>query len=78
MTNVDGVYSDDPKNNKDAIKFDYLSYKEVLDKEYQVMDLYAIKKCQETKTKILVMNINDYEKINDYFDDKNIGTEIGE
>ena len=78
MTNVDGVYSDDPKINKDAIKFDYLSYKEVIDNEYQVMDLYAIKKCQEMKTKILVMNIDNYEQINEYFKGKNIGTEIGE
>ncbi len=78
MTNVDGVYSDDPKVNKNAIKFDYLSYKDVLDNEYQVMDLYAIKKCQETKTKILVMNIDNYEKLNDYFNGKIIGTEIGE
>lgn len=78
MTNVDGVYSDDPKINKNATKFDYLSYQDVLDNEYQVMDLYAIKKCQETKTKILVMNIDNYENINEYFKDKNIGTEIGE
>ena len=42
------------------------------------MDLYAIKKCQETKTKILVMNIDNYEQINEYFNGKNIGTEIGE
>ena len=78
MTNVDGVYSDDPKTNKNATKFDYLSYNEVIEHEYQVMDLYAIKKCAETKTKILVMNIDKYEKINDYFKHKNIGTEIGE
>ena len=78
MTNVDGVYNDDPKINSKAIKFDYLSYKEILDNEYQVMDLYAIKKCQETKTKILVMNIDKYESINEYFDGKNVGTEIGE
>ena len=42
------------------------------------MDLYAIKKCQENKTKILVMNIDNYEKINDYFNGKIIGIEIGE
>lgn len=78
MTNVDGVYSDDPIINKNAKKFDYLSYKDVLEQEYQVMDLYAIEKCAETKTKILVMNIANYEKINEYFNGKIIGTEIGE
>ena len=78
MTNVDGVYNDDPKINKNATKFAYLSYQDVLDNEYQVMDLYAIKECQKTKTKILVMNIDKYDKINDYFNGKNIGTEIGD
>ena len=78
MTNVDGVYSDDPIINKNAKKFDYLSYKDVLEQEYQVMDLYAIEKCAETKTKILVINIANYEKINEYFNGKIIGTEIGE
>ena len=78
MTNVDGVYSDDPIINKNAKKFDYLSYKDVLEQKYQVMDLYAIEKCAETKTKILVMNIANYEKINEYFNGKIIGTEIGE
>ena len=78
MTNVDGVYNDDPMVFKNATKFDYLSYQDVLDNEYQVMDLYTIKKCQETKTKILVMNIDKYDKIDDYFKGKNIGTEIGD
>lgn len=78
MTNVDGIYNNDPKTNSDTKKFDYLSYKDVLDNEYQVMDLYAIKKCQEKKTKILVMNINDYELLKDYFNGKKIGTEVGE
>lgn len=77
LTNVDGVYSEDPKVNKDAIKYDYLTYGEVLEKDLKVMDTYAIKKCQELNTKILVMNFNDYEKIIDYFENKKIGTIIG-
>ncbi len=78
MTNVDGIYNNDPKTNRDTKKFDYLSYKDVMDNEYQVMDLYAVKKCQEKKTKILVMNINDYKLLKDYFNGKKIGTEVGE
>ena len=77
LTNVDGVYSDDPKINKEAIKYDYLTYEEVLEKNLKVMDAYAIKRCQELKTKILVMNFKDYEKIMDYFNNKKIGTLIG-
>ncbi len=77
LTNVDGVYSDDPKVNKDAIKYDYLTYEEVLEKDLKVMDAYAIKKCQELHTKILVMNFKDYEKIMAYFNNEKIGTLIG-
>ncbi len=77
LTNVDGVYSDDPHINKEAIRYDYLTYEEVLEKDLKVMDAYAIKKCQELNTKILVMNFNDYEKIIDYFENKKIGTIIG-
>ncbi len=77
LTNVDGVYSEDPKVNKEAIKYDYLTYDDVLEKDLKVMDAYAIKKCQELNTKILVMNFNDYEKIIDYFKNKKIGTIIG-
>jgi len=41
-TKVDGVYSADPMKNPDAVKFDRLSYDEVLDKKLEVMDLTAI------------------------------------
>lgn len=41
-TKVDGVYSDDPKTNPEAIKYDSLSYDEVIDKKLGVMDLTAI------------------------------------
>lgn len=41
-TKVDGVYSDDPMKNPDAIRYDTLSYDEVLEKQLGVMDLTAI------------------------------------
>ncbi len=78
MTNVDGVYDSDPKINSNAIKFDRLTYKEVLDKDLKVMDKYAIEKCMESNTKLLVMNFNNYNKIDKYFDGYNIGTIIEE
>ncbi len=76
MTNVDGVYSDDPKVNKDAIKFDHLSYNEVIENNYGVMDMYAIKECQNLGIKILVMNFSKYNDINKYFMEENLGTII--
>ena len=78
LTNVDGVYDSDPKVNKNAIKYDKISYDEVLKKDLKVMDSFAIENCQAKNIKILVLNFNDYKKIIDYFDGKQIGTIIGE
>jgi uridylate kinase len=46
-TKVDGVYSADPMKFPDAVKFDRLTYDEVLDKKLQVMDLTAICLCRD-------------------------------
>ncbi len=46
-TKVDGVYSADPMKDPDAVKFDRLSYDEVLDKKLEVMDLTAICLCRD-------------------------------
>ena len=45
-TKVDGIYSDDPVKNPDAVRYDSLSYKEVIEKELRVMDLTAITLCK--------------------------------
>lgn len=46
-TKVDGVYSADPMKEPDAVKYDRLTYDEVLDKKLEVMDLTAILLCRE-------------------------------
>ena len=46
-TKVDGVYSADPMKVTDAVKFDSLSYDEVLDRKLEVMDLTAICLCRD-------------------------------
>lgn len=46
-TKVDGVYSADPMTNPDAIRYDYLTYKEVLTQGLEVMDSTAICLCQD-------------------------------
>ena len=57
-TKVDGVYDSDPEKNKNAKKYDNLSYKSVLDNELKVMDLTAITLCKENNLPISVININ--------------------
>ena len=58
-TKVDGIYSDDPKKNPDAIKFDQLTYSEVLAKKLNVMDATAIALCRENHIPICVFNLFD-------------------
>lgn len=57
-TQVDGVYSDDPKKNPKAKRYKQLSYKEVLAKDLGVMDASAISLARENKIPILVFSIH--------------------
>src|SRR5438270_13362388 len=53
-TRVDGVYSDDPEMNPHAVRYDKLTYNQVLRDNLQVMDMTAITMCSEGKMPILV------------------------
>ena len=57
-TNVDGVYTADPKKDASATKYDRISFQEVLEKNLKVMDAAAIALCRENKLHILVFNMN--------------------
>jgi uridylate kinase len=54
---VAGVYDSDPRKNKDAIKYDKVSYQEVLAKGLQVMDSTAIALCMDNRIPIIVFNM---------------------
>lgn len=56
-TRVDGVYDADPKKNPDAVKFDELTYIDVLNRGLQVMDSTAISLCMDNGLPILVFNM---------------------
>lgn len=57
-TKVDGVYSADPEKDKDAVKYDRLSYDEVLMKKLNVMDATAIALCRDYNMPVRVFNMN--------------------
>jgi len=57
-TKVDGVYDDDPQSNRDAVKFDELTYMDVLRRGLKVMDSTAISLCMDNALPIIVFNIN--------------------
>ena len=56
-TKVDGVYSADPKKHADAVRYDRLTYLEVLSRDLQVMDATAISLARENKIPILVFSV---------------------
>jgi len=56
-TKVDGIYDSDPKKNPSAVKYDTISYMDVLNQNLQVMDLTAISFSKENNLKIGVVNL---------------------
>lgn len=77
LTNVDGVYDKDPNKYPDAIKYDKLTHQEVLNNpEIKVMDIAAIRECQENDIDITVINFNDKENLIRVLDGVELGTKI--
>jgi uridylate kinase len=74
---VDGVYDKDPKLCPDAVKFDTLTYDDVLMKDLKVMDQTAVTLCKETKLPILVFDFNRHRAITKILQGEKIGTYIG-
>lgn len=56
-THVDGVYDSDPKKNPDAKRFDEITFKDVLERELEVMDLTAVTLCKDNGLPILVFDV---------------------
>jgi uridylate kinase len=57
-TQVDGVYDSDPKKNPDAVRYDFVSYDEVLTKNLQVMDASAIAMSRDNNLPIMVFSLD--------------------
>jgi uridylate kinase len=58
-TQVNGVYSDDPKKNPSAIRYDRLTYMDVLSRDLKVMDASAISLARENNIPIIVFSLQD-------------------
>lgn len=57
-TRVDGVYDSDPEKNPEALKFDSISYIDILKKNLRIMDLTAVSLCQENNLPMMVFNMD--------------------
>lgn len=57
-TRVDGVYDSDPEKNPDALKFESITYLDILKKNLKIMDLTAVSLCQENNLPMMVFNMD--------------------
>jgi uridylate kinase len=73
-TMVDGVYDKDPKKFPDAVKYEKVTYDEVLKNDLKVMDATAAAHCRDNRTKMLVFSMEDPENIVRIVKGENLGT----
>ena len=71
---IDGVYSADPKVDPNAIKYDKITYLDILNKDLKVMDSTATSLCRDNNIPILVFNLEDPENILRAVSGENVGT----
>ncbi len=76
--NVDGVYDSDPKINKNAIKFDKLSYMDVIKKELKAMDTTAITMCMDNHIPVVTFALAEKDSIIRVVKGEALGTYIGD
>ena len=75
-TQVDGVYTADPKKDKTATKYDKISYQEAINKNLKIMDISAFLLCMENNIEIYVFDFYKKGNLKKVLDGQSIGTSI--
>lgn len=75
-TRVDGIYTSDPEKDKQATKFDFISFEDVLQKGLKVMDTTAFTLSQENELPIIVFDMNTKGNLLKVVSGENIGTKV--
>jgi len=73
-TRVDGIYNSDPEKNKDAVKYDTVTFQEVYEKGLKVMDMTAFTLCKENNVPIIVFDMNKTGNLLNVLQGKQVGT----
>lgn len=73
---VDGIYSDDPKTNKDAVKYEELTYLDIISQGLNVMDSTASTLSMDNDIPLVVFNLNEPDNIKRVCLGENIGTTV--
>ena len=75
-TRVDGIYNEDPEINKEAIKFDNISFEETIKKGLKIMDTTAFTLSKENELPIIVFDMNTKGNLTKVIMGENIGTKV--
>ena len=75
-TNVDGVYSADPRKDSAAVRFERITYQEVLEQELAVMDLTAIVLCKENALPLIVFDASESRTLTRLAAGERVGTRV--
>lgn len=76
-TKVDGVYDKDPKKHPDAVRFDRVSFHEVIDRQLAVMDQTAFTMCREHGLPVIVLDLNQKGAMSRAIQGEHVGTLVG-
>lgn len=77
-TKVDGIYSDDPARNPDAVRYTDLTYADVLKMRLKVMDATAVAFCMENDLSIVVFNVVRKRELVRVVKGEHVGTLVAE
>jgi len=77
-TRVDGVYTADPEKDHTAIKYDTVTFNEVLTKELNVMDMTAFALCRENELPVIIFDMNKVGNLRKIIHGEKIGTLVSE
>ena len=75
-TRVDGIYDSDPEKNINAVKYDSLSFNQVIEKNLKVMDMTAFTLSQENNLPIIVFDMNKEENLLKIVLGEKVGTTV--
>lgn len=75
-TRVDGVYTSDPEKNTNAVKFENITFKDVMNKGLKVMDMTAFTLSEENELPIIIFDMNKEGNLMKLLSGENIGTKV--
>jgi uridylate kinase len=73
-TKVEGIYDADPMLNKDAVKFETITYFDFIQRGLKVMDTTAISLCKDNKLPVIVFKLNEHGNIRRVVEGEHVGT----